>query len=293
MTSRLSRSGSTDTASWPGGPEVPFRPIDPWGPTGPRSASRTCGTPVTAATAPPAPQAAANNPSAAILAVAERRLMDWSVHLPDVTDGQRDQIAHAALHFRPPFKAKRETEWSAPRGANTHRPGFDSRHLSRKVWDGPRSHVGSLTSARDEGEGVGAATIRTAPRPPTLGDHRTRTRIVSMVWLVFEALLFASRDAGPRPAPRLPRSRLTWRGLTISERSLAGTHGHIGALLTLFSVRSGVHSFHSQAECAGSIPSPAPHAKCIAAQSDQRAVVLSQSEFSVHARATGPTRQGH
>ena len=188
MTSRLSRSGSTDTASWPGGPEVPFRPIDPWRPTGPRSASRTCGTPVTAATAPPAPQAAANNPSAAILAVAERRLMDWSVHLPDVTDGQRDQIAPAALHVRPAFKAKRETEWSAPRGANTHRPGFDSRHLSREVWDGPGSHVGRLTSARDEGEGVGAATIRTAPRPPTLGDHRTRTRMLSMVWLVSGAL---------------------------------------------------------------------------------------------------------
>ena len=24
--------------------------------------------------------------------------MDWSVHLPDATDGQRDQIAHTAPH---------------------------------------------------------------------------------------------------------------------------------------------------------------------------------------------------
>ena len=39
-----------------------------------------------------------------------------------------------------------------------------------------------------------------------------------------------------------------WRGLTISERSLAGTHGHIGALLTLFAVRSCGDSFHSQAD---------------------------------------------
>jgi hypothetical protein len=60
--------------------------------------------------------------------------------------------------------------------------------------------------------------------------------------------LLAPRDAGLPPAPRLPGSRLTWRGLTISERSLAGTHGQIGAALTLSAVRSGGHSFHSQAD---------------------------------------------
>ena len=38
----------------------------------------------------------------------------------------------------------------------------------------------AMRSAGDEGEGVGAATVRTAPRPQTLGGHRTRTRMVSM-----------------------------------------------------------------------------------------------------------------
>src|SRR5665811_185491 len=45
-----------------------------------------------------------------------------------------------------------------------------------------------------------------------------------------------------------------WRGLTINERSLAGTHGQIGAALTLSAVRPREHSFHSQADSAGSIP---------------------------------------
>jgi hypothetical protein len=31
--------------------------------------------------------------------------MDWSVHLPDVTDGQRDQIAHTAPHRTPAFQS--------------------------------------------------------------------------------------------------------------------------------------------------------------------------------------------
>lgn len=37
-----------------------------------------------------------------------------------------------------------------------------------------------VSSAGDEGGGVGAATKRTAPRPSTLTRHRTRTRTVSM-----------------------------------------------------------------------------------------------------------------
>ena len=48
------------------------------------------------------------------------------------------------------------------------------RHPARKRWG--------------TGGGVRAATIRTAPRPQALGNHRTRTRIVSMVWLVSGAL---------------------------------------------------------------------------------------------------------
>ena len=46
-----------------------------------------------------------------------------------------------------------------------------------------------MTSAGDEGEGARAATIRTAPRPQTLGSHGTRTRMVSTVWLVWSAVV--------------------------------------------------------------------------------------------------------
>jgi hypothetical protein len=53
---------------------------------------------------------------------------------------------------------------------------------------GERISLVRMTSAGDEGEGVRAATIRTAPWPQALGNHRTRTRIVSMVWFVFGAL---------------------------------------------------------------------------------------------------------
>jgi len=45
-----------------------------------------------------------------------------------------------------------------------------------------------MSSAGDEGAGAGAATMRTAPRPQALGNHGTRTRIPSMVWLVSGAL---------------------------------------------------------------------------------------------------------
>jgi hypothetical protein len=59
---------------------------------------------------------------------------------------------------------------------------------NRRSWLDPRDLLVRMTSAGDEGEGVRAATIRTAPRPQALGNHRTRTRIVSMVWLVSGAL---------------------------------------------------------------------------------------------------------
>jgi len=62
------------------------------------------------------------------------------------------------------------------------------RFASRRSWLDPRDLLVRMTSAGDEGEGVRAATIRTAPRPQALGNHRTRTRIVSMVWLVSGAL---------------------------------------------------------------------------------------------------------
>src|ERR1035437_9338141 len=40
----------------------------------------------------------------------------------------------------------------------------------------------------------------------------------------------------------------------MSERCLAVNHGQPGVLLTLFAVRSRMHSYHSQADSAGSIP---------------------------------------
>jgi hypothetical protein len=63
-----------------------------------------------------------------------------------------------------------------------------------------------------------------------------------------------TRDAGPPPALRLPRSRLTLSWRTMSKRSLADSHGQSGILLTLMPVRSRRHSYHSQADSAGSIP---------------------------------------
>ena len=64
------------------------------------------------------------------------------------------------------------------------------------------------------GGGVRAATFRTAPRPQALRQYRARTRAGSMT----------------------------------------DSHGQIGMLLTLSAVRSRRHSYHSQADSAGSIP---------------------------------------
>ena len=44
------------------------------------------------------------------------------------------------------------------------------------------------------------------------------------------------------------------RRRTMSERSMTDSHGQPGILLTLSSVRSRRHSYHSQADSAGSIP---------------------------------------
>jgi len=59
-------------------------------------------------------------------------------------------------------------------------------------------------------------------------------------------------------------------GRTISERSLTDSHGQSGMLLTLSAVRSRRHSYHSQADSAGSIPvTRSTHEKrCRTMQSD-------------------------
>src|ERR1035437_4265954 len=87
-------------------------------------------------------------------------------------------------------------------------------------WLDPRDLLVRMTSAGDEGEGVRAATIRTAPRPQALGNHRTRTRTASMVWLVSGALwsllemlgYYQPRDSHIHGAPSRQR--------TTSQRSL-------------------------------------------------------------------------
>ena len=64
------------------------------------------------------------------------------------------------------------------------------------------------------------------------------------------------------------RSPEPWRGLTINERSLAGTHGQIGAALTLSAVRPRGHSFHSQADNAVTIravPAACPNSRQLTA----------------------------
>ena len=55
--------------------------------------------------------------------------------------------------------------------------------------------------------------------------------------------------------PRDPHVHgLPSRRRTMSERSMTDSHGQPGILLTLSSVRSRRHSYHSQADSAGSIP---------------------------------------
>ena len=71
--------------------------------------------------------------------------------------------------------------------------------------DGP-DNTGWLRSAWTRG-GVCVATFRRAPRPSALAGHRTRTRMVSMPTQASGMRWLPSRDAGLRPAGRLPRSR--------------------------------------------------------------------------------------
>jgi len=56
----------------------------------------------------------------------------------------------------------------------------------------------------------------------------------------------------------------------MSERCLAVNHGQPGVLLTLFAVRSRRHSYHSQANSAGSIPvtRSKPEKRCSTSESD-------------------------
>jgi hypothetical protein len=81
----------------------------------------------------------------------------------------------------------RETNCLA-NGRNDGERRLSRAFAGRRSWRDPRDLLVRMTSAGDEGEGVRAATIRAAPRPQPLGNHRTRTRIVSMVWLASGAL---------------------------------------------------------------------------------------------------------
>jgi len=77
----------------------------------------------------------------------------------------------------------------------------------RRSCFGSRDLLVRMAKRLDEREGAGAATIRMAPRPQAVGINRTRTRILSIAWLVSGTLLSHLGNAGPRPALRLPRSR--------------------------------------------------------------------------------------
>jgi hypothetical protein len=68
-----------------------------------------------------------------------------------------------------------------------------------------------MSSAGDEGWGSAQPPFARPPGPKLLVTIGTRTRMVPMAWLVSGALRFRPRDAGPRPAPRLPRSLCTSR----------------------------------------------------------------------------------
>ena len=64
--------------------------------------------------------------------------------------------------------------------------------------------------------------------------------------------------------PRDPHVHgLPSRRRTMSERSMTDSHGQPGILLTLSSVRSRRHSYHSQADSPDSIPVAAPHFKSV------------------------------
>jgi hypothetical protein len=145
-------------------------------------------------------------------------------------------------------------EGRSPRAASFAIPRTLARSQTRKVIPiarGPTDHGSGLTSAGDEGKGFAPPRCARPPGPKLRDGTGARTRAGSMTEWVPGARLVAARDAGLLPAPRLPRSR---HGLTMSERCLAVNHGQPGVLLTLSAVRSRRHSYHSQADSAGSIP---------------------------------------
>ena len=85
--------------------------------------------------------------------------------------------------------------------------------------------------------------------------------------------------------PRDPHVHgLPSRRRTMSERSMTDSHGQPGILLTLSSVRSRRHSYHSQADSTGSIPVTPPHANPVAA------VVDSQTSLFRHPSVWAPFR---
>ena len=72
-------------------------------------------------------------------------------------------------------------------------------------------------------------------------------RMSTMALAIFNCVNCAHRHRHG-DVPHGTRESPIHRGLTISERSLVGAHGQIGAALTRSAVRSGGPSFHSQAD---------------------------------------------
>jgi hypothetical protein len=157
----------------------------------------------------------------------------------------------------------------------------------------PRDSLAGLTRAGDEGDGVGAATFRMAPRPPPLRIHRSRTRTLSMACKIWNAAARLQR-CWATTSPETPTFTANpGVGLTINERSLAGTHGHIRAALTLSAVRSRRHSYHSQADSPFSITVTRSTHENAAAQTNLRISVLFSESLWVQEMALRGHRRSH
>ena len=126
-----------------------------------------------------------------------------------------------------------------------------------------------LQTAGDEGEGVSAATFRMAPRPQALRRCQARTRTGFMADWVSGARLLTSNDAGLRPAARLPRSRCAARS-ACSPR--ATTRGQGRSIETTWQQVLGARTTGGgrfpKLTVRVRFPSPAPHAKSVAAQAN-------------------------
>jgi hypothetical protein len=119
----------------------------------------------------------------------------------------RDQDARTPEKYRNDTKSSqaRDPHQLRLKAGRRHQTPSGPRVETRRSWLIPGDLLARVTSAGDEGG-------RRSHHPhgaqaQALGNHRTRTRTVSMVWLASEARLFTSRDAGSPPAARLPRSR--------------------------------------------------------------------------------------